>query len=205
MNEINNVELGSTFGRWTVIGFEFRRGRRTYCACRCECGTIRNVLKQNLLNGRSQSCGCFNREQAAIRMAKEVYVYAPTEKRLYKIWRGMKWRCSPSYKRKCYYNKGIRVCSEWRNSFDEFRQWALANGYRDDLSIDRIDGNKDYEPKNCRWVTLVEQRRNQSNNRWITFNGETMLITDWAKRLNVSRSTIRNRLMKNLPLIKTSS
>lgn len=203
MNEVEALKIGTVFGRWTVIGPTFRKGRRTYCLCRCLCGETRNVLKQNLLNGESKSCGCFNREQAAKRMTKEVHVYEPDEKRLYKIWRGMKWRCSPSYKLQYYYNQGIRVCAEWQSSFDAFRRWAHANGYRDDLSLDRIDGKGNYEPSNCRWATLIEQRRNQSNNHWITFNGETMLITDWAKKLKVSTGTIRKRLRQNLPLYET--
>ena len=106
--------------------------------------------------------------------------------RIHNIWCTMRERCrtkgSSGYKK--YGAKGIRVCNEWE-SFETFRDWAYANGYADDLSIDRIDPKGNYEPSNCRWVTQKVQQNNRSNNIKLTYNGETKSIIEWAAFLNV--------------------
>ena len=117
--------------------------------------------------------------------------------RLYRIWSSMKTRCfNPKRGRGRYYAKGVIVCDNWKNSFEAFMRWALANGYKDDLTIDRIDNDGNYEPSNCRWVTPRQQARNTSANVWITYNGETMLQTDWANRIGLSVGALRRRIAK---------
>lgn len=119
--------------------------------------------------------------------------------RLYHIWSSMKSRCYAKSRAnwKNYQAKGVAVCQEWRDSFFAFQEWSLANGYADNLSIDRIDNDGNYEPANCRWATREQQARNTSANIWLTCNGETMLQTDWAIRLGISVGTLRERIAKH--------
>lgn len=114
--------------------------------------------------------------------------------RLYQVWNAMKMRCANpnaiSYK--YYGGKGITVCDEWQ-TFEVFRDWALSNGYREGLSIDRIDSNGNYEPSNCRWATSKEQQNNTSYNRVLTYGDETHNITQWSEILGIPRTTLYNR------------
>ena len=118
--------------------------------------------------------------------------------RLYSIWQSMKARCYAKSRanREGYQKKGIIVCDEWKDDFVAFQSWAMANGYASNLSIDRINNDGNYEPANCRWVTMEQQARNTSSNVWISFNGKTMLLTDWAVQIGISISTLRERLAK---------
>lgn len=112
------------------------------------------------------------------------------------VWRNMKIRCNDP-RDKYYYRyggRGIKVCPEWENSFENFYEWALRNGYQKGLSIDRIDNNKGYSPDNCRWVTMHEQNRNYSRNHMITYKGETKCLEDWAQEIGLCRATIFLRL-----------
>lgn len=125
--------------------------------------------------------------------------------RLYNIWAGMKQRC---YNVNCAYYKnyggrGITVCDEWRTSYSAFKEWALANGYKDGLSLDRIDVDSGYSPSNCRWATAKEQSRNRRNNRYITFNGETLALAAWAERTGINKDTIYMRLAAGWSVEKT--
>lgn len=152
---------GQRFGRWTVIRYAgYNKGVQWECVC--DCSVRRLVNGQSLRDGRSTSCGCWAREDTAKR--KPATTHGGYHTRLYCIWHGMKQRTSPSCSKKqypLYYGKGIRTCEEWAKSFEAFRDWALAHGYRDDLSIDRINGDGNYEPGNCRWVTMQEQSRHR--------------------------------------------
>lgn len=118
--------------------------------------------------------------------------------RLYSIWDSMKSRCyrkttAPYAK---YGGRGITVCDEWKNSFQAFYDWAMENGYRDDLSIDRIDVNGSYCPENCRWVTMREQENNRRNNKLITYNGETHTQAEWCELLSIPPHVMTNRLKR---------
>lgn len=125
-----------------------------------------------------------------------------TKNRLYRIWADMKRRCKnsdrPNYKN--YGDKGIRVCQEWENSFDSFREWALNNGYSDDLSIDRIDNDGNYEPSNCRWATAKEQTNNKRNNLYIKYKGETRTLAQWCEVFGLERNVVAMRIYRdNIP------
>ena len=108
----------------------------------------------------------------------------------------MKNRCNSSnYDRyKDYGGRGITVCQEWQDSFEVFCKWALENGYADSLTLDRIDVNGNYEPSNCRWITMFDQMGNMRKNVYITYNGETKHLSEWCRILNVKHSTIAYRL-----------
>jgi len=116
--------------------------------------------------------------------------------RLYRIWSHMKNRCnspnSDNYKRYGY--RGIKVCDEWNNSFKSFKTWALANGYDDNLTLDRKDNNGNYEPDNCRWITLIEQQKNRSNST--IFNGKVTTLTELSQLTGIPRTTLSKRLRK---------
>src|SRR5215475_1036061 len=112
--------------------------------------------------------------------------------RLYHIWRGMLDRCykANTYGYKWYGARGIYMCSQWKSDFVACYSWAMANGYQENLTIDRKDSNGHYEPDNCRWITDAEQKRNRRDNRNLTLNGETLPLTTWAKRLGVRASRL---------------
>lgn len=122
--------------------------------------------------------------------------------RLYKIWDGMRDRCRRQghmhYKN--YGGRGITVCDEWLD-FNEFKRWALDNGYNDQLTLDRIDCNGNYEPSNCRWATYEEQAANKRTNHIVNVNGETMILAECSRKYNIPKSTLRWREAHNRDLI----
>lgn len=124
--------------------------------------------------------------------------------RLSRIWNDAKKRClnkrHESYK---YYGaKGITLCDEWINNFDEFEKWALANGYHDGLTLDRIDNSKNYSPDNCRWATPKQQAYNRSSNHNITYKGQTHTITEWAGLLGMNFKTLSRRIKQGWSIDK---
>lgn len=162
--------------------------------CRCDCGNECDVKGYKLKNGVTKSCGCLRKD----RMREKQFSHGGAGSRLYSIWLGMKQRCyypnADSFVR--YGGRGIQVCDEWVNAFSAFREWALSNGYRDDLSIDRIDNDGSYCPNNCSWETVVVQANNRSSNRYITFNGVTKTIAQWSADSGIGHATIRSRLSR---------
>lgn len=151
---------GQRFGRLTIIeragGLS---GKSAKWLCRCDCGNEKVTTRQKLIRGDVQSCGCLQREY----MQNGNVIHGGYKTRLYSIWHHMKYRCNnpnaPKYP--LYGGRGITVCDEWINSFPAFRDWALDNGYDDNLTLDRIDNNKGYNPNNCRWATSSDQNRNR--------------------------------------------
>jgi hypothetical protein len=129
---------------------------------------------------------------------KNHYIHGKRKTRLYRIWANIKTRCTntndPHFDR--YGGRGITICDEWKNDFKAFYDWSMSNGYADDLTIDRIDNNGNYEPSNCRWVTVAEQNRNKRNVKYITYNGETHTISEWTDILHLGKETIRERLKR---------
>ena len=129
--------------------------------------------------------------------------------RLSRIFNGLKVRCYNTKNKDytLYGGRGIKLCDEWNNretvrdiegnntkGFLAFKKWALENGYTDNLTVDRIDVNGDYSPENCKWVTQKEQCNNKRNNHYITYNGKTQSLAEWARDLGIKRSTLSNRL-----------
>lgn len=165
-------------------------GRYETVVCRCElCGKIKTIMACNL--SRTKSCGC-----AKLKFISEANsTHGESKTRLYRIWSLMKDRCTnPNAEHyDLYGGRGIAVCDEWLQ-YEPFREWALSNGYNKNLSIDRIDNNKGYEPDNCRWATRIEQANNKRTNIVITHNGETNTLGEWAARLGMEPRVLWWRL-----------
>ena len=122
--------------------------------------------------------------------------------KIYNAWCGMKSRCynanNKSYKN--YGNRGIKVCEKWKNDFNEFYNWSIYNGYKENLTIDRIDNNGNYEPSNCRWVTTKEQNRNYSKNRFYYIDNKKYCIAEISEKYNINYRTLLYRLNNNYTL-----
>lgn len=185
--------IGQRFGRWLVVSQAERdkKGQVQY-NCRCDCGTERIIRRTSLTSGNSRSCGCLSRDVAA----KNETTHGDTGCRLYRIWAGIIQRCCNNrerYEWEKYGGRGITVCDEWRK-YEPFKEWAMDNGYRDDLSIDRIDPNGNYCPENCRWATTYEQSNNKRTSKIIEFNGETGTVREFADKYGLAYSCLYTRL-----------
>lgn len=119
--------------------------------------------------------------------------------RLNVIYSHMKARCynKNRWNYQYYGARGIKVCDEWKNDYQKFKKWSLENGYQNNLSIDRIDTNGNYEPSNCRWVTDKEQKNNTRRNHYITYKGKTQSMSKWAEELNISYTVLRARINRS--------
>ena len=183
------------FGRLRVIKRIKNNGRNTNWLCKCDCGKETEATSHILRKGEKQSCGCLHREFIISKNKK----HEKSNTRLYKIYVHMKQRCyNKKDKNYIYYGaRGIKICDNWLYNFMNFYKWAFETGYKDNLTIDRIDVNGDYEPNNCRWATRKEQANNQTSNRLITYNGITKNISKWAEEYNIPYEILQNRITKH--------
>lgn len=200
---------GKRFGYLTVVGraeneetiSHGRVHKRAMWYCQCDCGSqIKKVRASHLKEGRIISCGCIGQKHSREAKIK----HDGTRTRLYRIWCNMKNRCYNENVRsyKTYGARGIGVCEEWKNDFQAFRDWAINSGYREDLTIDRINNNGNYEPDNCKWSTTKEQANNTSRSHMITYNGRTMSLSNWARELGINPAALRSRIRNNWPIEK---
>lgn len=170
---------------------------------RCDCGNEKMVMRGHLCSGATISCGCYHSNELAKRNTKHGYAYT----KLYAIYRGIKVRCYNSNHGdyQLYGARGIIMCDEWKNDYSTFRDWAYANGYKEETlpngrskwTIDRIDSNGNYEPSNCRWTTIQEQQNNRRSSYQIEYNGKTQTIAEWAKEVGIPYNTLHDRILKH--------
>lgn len=197
INRTHNL-IGQKFGRLTVIGMDDRCTRKTYWVCQCECGNIKSVRSDGLLSGATKSCGCMKKEADSINLRKG-HKHKMSGTRIYGIWQGMKGRVeNPNDARYHRYGgRGIKICPEWKSDFQAFYDWAMSNGYDDNLTIDRIDNDGNYEPGNCRWATNKSQSNNRSTNINITIGHATKDLTEWCEIFELDYKTIAARYHRN--------
>ncbi|HEQ5040169.1 TPA: hypothetical protein VG511_000623 [Streptococcus pyogenes] len=179
---------GLRFGSLTVINRNRNnsKGGNARWNCLCDCGNKTVVIGSKLRSGYTKSCGCARKNDNA-------KGYSST--RLYRIWKGMMNRCynhkNDNYK--YYGGKGISICDEWL-TFINFRTWSLSNGYKESLTIDRINPKGNYTPLNCRWVSMKMQQNNKTNNRYLSYLGQEYTIAEFSEKLNVTYWTVINQL-----------
>jgi hypothetical protein len=184
------IKPGDIFGRWTVLRINSISDKgNTSCFCSCSCGTFRDVLAMHLLRGDSKSCGCLQKEMVRDRSI----THGMHNTSIYRRWQNMLRRCNnPRTKEyKNYGGRGIKVCEEWLK-FEVFYEWAIQNGYSDDLTIERIDVNGNYEPNNVSFISAFAQHSNRRDNVKLEYQGEINTMEEWGRILNIPASTIHN-------------
>lgn len=189
---------GLKFGRLTVTDEHEIRGEKNqtimYWKCVCDCGNSKWVRGNSLSYGTTKSCGCLRKE-----CVRRTHGFTGT--RIYRIYAGMHQRCEnskdPAYK--YYGGRGIKICAEWsgESGFVCFKDWAFENGYAENLSIDRINVNGDYEPSNCRWATDDEQRMNRRITIKTEIDGKTFTARDLAKDNNMCYKVVASRVKES--------
>lgn len=197
INRVNDL-TGKKFGRLTAIGLADKKSRKTYWICQCDCGNLKIARSDSLQCGAIKSCGCLKKEQDKVNLTAH-HSHKQSGKRIYNIWQGMKARCynknNARYHR--YGGRGITICEEWKDDFSAFYEWSINNGYSEDLTIDRIDNNKNYSPENCRWSNNEEQCNNRDTNINITIGNATKTLMRWCEIFELNYKTIYARYSRN--------
>lgn len=189
---------GKRFGEWTVLDLsEKNKYNQRLWKCKCSCGEIAEVTSGVLLGGYSRSC----RDCAYKKKGENQKTHGMSRNRIYKIYQGVLNRCNNknNYSFEHYGGRGIMVCDKWsgEHGFENFYKWAIENGYSEELTIDRIDVNGNYEPDNCRWVDMKAQANNRRNNVSIMYNGKNQTLAQWSEELGINFYTLYARIEKN--------
>ena len=183
---------GMRFNKLVVLKQEGRNNQnKPLWLCKCDCGNLTHVSRRRLIKGYTKSCGCFQRELARIRLTTHgLSKINGKHTRLYRIWCGAKDRCcNPKSKYwERYGKRGITFCEEWKHDYKAFYLWAMAKGYDDSLTLDRIDNDKGYFPDNCRWASYETQENNRSNNILFKIDGVTITLAQLARKEGVTRN-----------------
>jgi hypothetical protein len=181
---------GRKFNKLTVLEFSHKIGRKAYWKCKCDCGNIAAIRSDSLKNGHSKSCGCYHDS------CDYKVTHGLSHNKIYDTYVNMKGRClNPDHQSyPDYGGRGITICEKWM-TFEGFYE-DMKIGYSDDLSLDRIDNSKGYYKENCRWATKEQQQNNTRWNRYLTYNGTTQSVSQWAHQLGVGVSTLATRLRR---------
>lgn len=197
-----DLVVGSKYGLLTITGPPIvehkKNGKKLvtviHYPCRCDCGNVRPINWRTLLEKEEPSCGCTRWARRKLHSKAKGLCYT----RLYGIWNAMNKRCynenDHSYRN--YGGRGITVCDEWRMDFLVFMEWAINNGYKENLTIERMNNDLGYSPENCSWKSRKEQGRNRRSNHNLSYNGETRTVTEWAEITGISFTTITRRLAR---------
>lgn len=194
--------VGKRFDRLLVLKFSHKIKHRVFVLCRCDCGAEKLFATSDLKSGRVHSCGCLLREMYAKKAQNKI-----TNIRLHYIYLSIKKRCfnpnSKAYKN--YGARGITMCKEWsdtKTGYRAFEAWSLEHGYKQGLSIDRINNDGNYEPSNCRWATNYEQSNNKRTNHIITVNEKQYTLRQAQDVFHIPSDRIRCRLKAGWPVEK---
>lgn len=196
--------VGKKYGEWTILGYAPKVNRMKRVKCQCSCGKICERYFKHLKSGASKSCGHQNWKENCRQIGKGNLKYTNfnvADTRLYSTWKNMKKRCycKNNERYKNYGARGIKICDEWLNDFMSFYNWAINNGYKENLTIDRINNDGNYEPNNCRWATAKQQannRRKLKTSRYLTYKNKSQTVTEWCKEYNINYSTLSCRINK---------
>lgn len=196
---INDLDfIGKTFGFLTVVSTEDPNGMGVArkAICKCACGNERRIAFNELRVGKAKSCGC----KKAERVLAVHTTHGMSKHPLTPIYSAMIQRCNnPKNSRyKDYGARGVRVCDEWQNDISSFFKWALSNGWKKGLQIDRRKNDLGYSPDNCRIVTATVNQRNKRTTTLITYKGETRPLTEWCEKLGLPVGAIRSRLSRGI-------
>ena len=192
---------GKKFYMLHVVRLSHKDGRlRPYYHCVCDCGNKVVVRADSFTTGNTKSCGCLNNLLSIERFMKIITKHGDAKKRLYKIWKNMRDRCSLSsigkQRGRYYADRGIGVCKEWQE-YECFREWAINNNYSNEKQIARINPNGNYEPDNCRWVDFATQQRNRRHSIRLEFRGHNKHLKEWAEMIGVKYNTLFQRYQVN--------
>lgn len=190
-----NNYIGARFGKLKIIRFVEKRNYKPYYRCKCDCGNERIVCLYDLTSGHTTSCGCLAKENRIKANTK----HGLSRTRQYRIWAHMLARCycETDAKYYTYGGRGIEVCAEWKENFQNFYDWSIDNGYSDDLTIDRIDVNDNYSPENCKWSNAVEQSNNKTNTIYIVCFKNEIPLGELARLTGIRYLTLYNALIVN--------
>ena len=198
MGKLINL-TGQRFGRLIVLKKSEKRDNKgnVFWTCRCECGKIKDICSRELRRRHSISCGCYNKEHNQNTLGQRRYMktHGKTNTKLYRVYRTMITRCCNKNCKKFnnYGGRGITVCPEWRKDFQTFYDWAISHGYKENLTIERIDVNGNYCPENCKWIPSYLQAKNKTTTHFIEYEGKIQTIQDWAKEKGINPDTIYQR------------
>lgn len=187
------MKVGDKVNGLTMISERYVKDKRGWALFRCECGNEKEIRIDRVTSGNTKYCGCHMGKHHG----KANYKHGICHTRIYNIWEKIKQRCNDPNCREFprYGGRGIRMCDEWKDP-KVFYDWSMANGYKDNLTIDRIDFNGNYEPSNCRWATPKEQANNKRNNIYITLDGRTQTLMQWCEEMKQPYPRIQARLYR---------
>lgn len=201
-NKLNIADhIGKKYGKLTVVKETGVKGGHTMCLCKCDCGNHKEAALTHVVRGKVKSCGCLHKS-----IAKEHGIMSAThglsKHPLYGVWSTMKSRCyNPKNKSyNSYGAKGITVCKDWLNDFHAFYRWAMDNGYRKGLTVERKDISKGYSPDNCELIPLGRQASNKSTSFWVTIGEETKILKDWCSFYGMPYTTVYQRIKRGMSI-----
>lgn len=194
--------IGMKFGRLTVVEIkELGNKNRPYIRwdCKCDCGKmVLDKIPSKIKSGNCLSCGCLKEEQNKHNLGESRRKHGMSETRIYGIWEKMRDRCNrekcPAYVH--YGGRGIKVCEAWDKDFMTFYEWAMSHGYAEDLTIERKDVNKGYNPENCCWIPREDQGRNKTNLIYVTINGEKMPLKTACEQIGMPYKAVHLRIKR---------
>lgn len=180
--------VGHRYGRLTVLRYSHTLKEASWWVCVCDCGNEKTIRSNSLRTNNTTSCGCLHKEKLVENSTKHGF----SKERLYRTWIDIKSRCfSPNtgyYSE--YGGRGITMCAEWREDFVAFREWAMSNGYRDDLTIERLDVDGGYAPHNCTWIPMSSQSINRRATRFVDFRDLTMTAIEFSKAFQINHHAV---------------